>query len=294
MKRIGIIGCENSHAEHFAKIINLSQTADGTRLYPDMEVVAVYGPDIDAAIKVQSAGNVKRIVSSNDEFFGLVDAVMVTNRKGSLHADYARPFIEAGIPVFIDKPVTSNIEEAIDLVKLAKDKCVALAGGSGCKYSEDILSLQKQRDDLSSNGEFLSASMNFAADRDSEYDGFYFYAPHLTEMALTVFGFNPLEVQAYSSQTGVLAVLRYEDFDVSLHYTKDSQVSSCTLYGKQDNVHQVIDISSIYQHEVDRFVTMLRTAKMPQTYQELIIHVAVIEAIETSLSIGGAVQIQYI
>jgi predicted dehydrogenase len=40
--KIGIIGTENSHALHFAKTINLSKNIDGTKLYPDMEVVALW------------------------------------------------------------------------------------------------------------------------------------------------------------------------------------------------------------------------------------------------------------
>lgn len=291
MKRIGIIGCENSHAEHFARIINLSRTSTGDRLYPDMEVVAVFGPEIESARAVQAAGDVETIVDSAEDFIGLVDAMMITNRSGSLHADYAKPFIEAGIPLFIDKPVTANWEEARELVRSAEEKGVPIAGGSGCKYAWDVKLLKHKTEAWNKDGELLSASMNFAADRDSIYDGFYFYGPHLTEMALTVFGFNPKSVQAYENEGGVLAVLRYDAYDISLHYTKNSRISSCTLYGQNDNEYRRIDISMIYQHEVDYFVEMLRTGNMPQTYTELIAHVGVISAINESLDSGKAVEL---
>ena len=41
-------------------------------------------------------------------------------RDGKYHAEYARPFLEAGLPAFIDKPFTSDPAGALALAKLAK------------------------------------------------------------------------------------------------------------------------------------------------------------------------------
>ena len=39
---------------------------------------------------------------------GEVDAVIIATDKGGEHVDRCRPFIEAGLPVFIDKPLVNN------------------------------------------------------------------------------------------------------------------------------------------------------------------------------------------
>ncbi len=291
MIRVGIIGTENSHALHFAKTINLGLNDDQSALYPDIEVVACYGPDEESARLLVEEAAVKQRLESPGDFLERVDAMMITSRKGSVHLAYAKPFIEAGIPLFIDKPVTSDPAEAQELIRLAIQNKVLLAGGSGCKYAEDVQSLKQLREEWSEAGEFLSASINFSADENSIYDGFYFYAPHLTEMALTIFGYDPRSVQASSGPGGITAILSYDRYDVSLHYTKGSQSSSCVFYGTRDNYCRKIDIGGIYGEEVEHFARMLREKQMPQSYEELVCHVTVIDAILEASRSGSVVSL---
>jgi predicted dehydrogenase len=252
----------------------------------------LYGPEIETAQEVQEAARVKHIVDSPQDFFDLVDVMMVTCRKGSEHMKYALPFAKAGMPLFIDKPFTASPEEAKELIRVAKENHSIITGGSGCKYAWDVQTLALIREKMQSEGNLLSASMNFAADTDSPYDGFYFYASHLTEMALTVFGSEVSSVTAFESKGGVVSIWHYEDYDMTLHYTRNSQDAAAVLYGKTSNVLRPINIDMIYGLEVERFVQMLRTGQMPYTYEELIQPVIMIDAILESLNSRKSVSIK--
>ena len=132
MFRVGIIGSENSHAMAFSEIFNINNKEQ----YPDIQVVAIYGEDQAASEAVRDKCGVE--IMNPEEMLGKVDAIMVTSRDGALHAGYAKPFIEAGIPAFVDKPLTRDVDEAIALMRLAKEKKVPIVGGSSLKYPEDL------------------------------------------------------------------------------------------------------------------------------------------------------------
>ncbi|HHZ12600.1 MAG TPA: Gfo/Idh/MocA family oxidoreductase [Clostridiales bacterium] len=293
MFRIGIIGTENSHAMAFARLINLPDDATGRRLWEDAKVVGVYGPDLESAQAVYQEGRADFIAESPDDFIGRVDAMMITSRRGSVHYDYAIPFIDKGLPVFIDKPFTTDIEQSEMLIRRARETGALLAGGSGCKYSWDVLILKNRVEELRKNNALLGASMNFAADLESEYDGFHFYAPHLTEMALTMFGDRVRGVRASENNGSVTAVAHYDDCDVALHYTKGSAMSSCLLFGKESNYYREVDISMIYRYEVKYFIDMLRTGIMPQSYEALVQPVYFVNGVLESLKTGRPVEFQY-
>jgi len=280
MHRIGVIGTENSHALAFTKLINLPDPISGERLYPNVKVVGAYGPDVDTAQAIVNQGGAEFVASKPDDFFGKVDAMMITNRKGSLHAGYALPFIEKGMPMFIDKPFTSDVKEAEMLIEAAKKSGSVMSGGSGCKLAYDVMALKHHV--RSNRASVVGGSINFAADTDSEYDGFFFYSPHLTEMALEIFGPDVKSVFALEKAGSRLCIWRYDTFDVSLHYTKDCPGSSATLYTKSGNFMRNIDISMIYNLEVEAFVQMLETKKMPRSYESLVLPVQIITAIEES------------
>lgn len=290
MIRIGMIGTENSHAYAFSKIINAPEDPGGKR-YPDVEVVGVYGPDLDSAQRIVAEAGAKFVADSPEEFFGKVDAMFVHCRKGSLHYQYALPFIEKGMPVFIDKPFTSDVAQAQALVAAARKSGSPLYGGSGCKLSYDVLMLKHRVATLRKSGEFITASMNFSADPESIYDGFFFYSPHLTEMALTIFGQDVQSVKALEKNGTRIVIARYADFDVTLNYTKDSSATSALLFAKSGNTYREIDGSLSYEHEVEATIGMLRTGKMPIPFEELVRPVELISAIEKSLKTGEEVKV---
>lgn len=290
MIRIGIIGTENSHAMAFAKALNLPDENGETR-FPGVRVVGVYGPDLDSAQAIIDETGVDFLADRPEDFFGRVDAMIVTCRKGSLHYRYSKPFLEAGIPMFIDKPFTVDMNEAKELVSIAREKGALLAGGSGCKFAYDVLMLQNTVKNWKAAGDFVTGTMNFAADPASEYDGFFFYSSHLTEMALTVFGYDPRSVLALEKNGSRACILRYEDCDVTLNFTRGTCASTGTLIGRRGNVTRDIDISMIYLHEIGDFVKMLQTGKPGHTPEELIKPVAVINAIEQSVREGREVLI---
>jgi len=289
MLKIGVIGTENSHALAFAQIINLPDPISGKMLYPDVRVVGSYGPDVETAQAIVDKGGAEFVASTPNDFFGKVDAMMITNRKGSLHTQYAMPFIEKGMPMFIDKPFTSCVVEAEMLVAAAKKSGSLIVGGSGCKMPYDIQTLAYNVREMRAHDSIISASMNFAADPDSEYDGFFFYSPHLTEMALEVFGPDVKSVVTLEKEKSRISIWRYDKFDVALHYTKNSTDVSAIIYGKNKNVMRNIDSSMAYGMEVKQFVTMLRTKEMPYCYEKLVMPVRMIAAVEESVKTGKEV-----
>lgn len=289
-KRIGIIGTENSHAMAFARYFN-DPAATGKAGHTDWRVSLVHGEDPATADAIVEAlpgiARVERI----EDMLGAVDAVMVTNRAGSKHAAAARPFIECGMPVFIDKPLTADYAEARELLALAEAKGSLVNSGSGLKYAWDIQLLANEAARLRGDGALLGATLSFAADLESPYDGFYFYSPHLVEMALTVLGGDIESVQATRSEQGVGVLLRYPDIVASLLFTRGSAQGSGLLVGTREIVTRPIDLSMIYAEEARHFVALLDHGVMAQGYAEQLRPVAVIDAILRALESGGTEQL---
>ena len=51
---------------------------------------------------------IENVVNKPEDMIGQVDAVICATDIGSEHVDRCRPFIEADIPMFIDKPLVDN------------------------------------------------------------------------------------------------------------------------------------------------------------------------------------------
>ena len=289
MYRIAILGTENSHAMTFAKYINLPG-ADGKRPFPDMEVVGVYGDEASAGAILKEAG-VKHAAKSPEEFLGKVDAVMVTARWGSRHAPYAMPYAKAGIPLFIDKPFTSDSAEAKEFIALLKQKNVMVTGGSACKYSPTLFEMKKAFLEDSAAGTFITGTLNFNVIPDSEYDGLFFYASHLIEMAFAVFGEEVKTVAAFRKNDSITAIFGYEKFDVTLLFTAGAWNCAGTLYGPKEIKHYPLDMATVFNEEVRVFHDMLVTRKMSQTYESLVLPVTLIEVLARAVKTGALVTV---
>lgn len=282
MIRIGILGSDNSHALHFAKICNLPN-ANGVYAYPDMRVVAIYGRD-DAPEHTQSVAteaDIAQIVQSPDELFGKVDAVMVLNRRGSFHVPEVLPFIEQGYPVFIDKPIASSLSDIALLRDAYEMYHPLISGGSTIKYCYDVLAAREFVCNL--EGELRGGVLNFPADTESPYEGIYFYASHLIELMFGIFGYDAKSVLATQvAHNNFTAVVKYDNFPVVLNFLSASDYF-ITVYCSEHSFTSPLHLSASYQHGFANFAEMLHTQKSPLTFEEWVKPVAVIDAIDRSL-----------
>ncbi|MBQ3223491.1 MAG: Gfo/Idh/MocA family oxidoreductase [Clostridia bacterium] len=285
MIRIGIYGAENSHAMAFSRIFN----GDDPR-YADLRVVAVGGEEEEASRKVMQECGVDMYVKKPQEMLGHVDAVMITSRDGALHAGYARPFIENGIPAFIDKPFTRNVQQALELIALCKENGVRVMGGSSVKLVADTLTLEAVAKDPG-NGRRIGGSVWAPVNMHNPYGDFWFYASHLVEICLRLFGM-PEKVQSYRNGDDVTCIARYADCDVSLHFTQGAAFYGATVLMEKTAATRAIDISDCYALEAEEFAQLVRGAQMPETYERLVAPVRFMDAIVRSLESGETEEIQ--
>ncbi len=286
MIKVGIIGAENSHATSFSTALNLPD-AEGNFRYPDIKVVKAYGEGDSASVLAEKAG-IPAITDSPEDLDDC-DTVMITTRRGSLHYKQIIKYIQKGMNVFIDKPYTVSVDEVKALVEAANESGSLVCGGSACKYAPDVVAMAEKVQQLRKDGLLKTATVNFNIFMDIEYDGFFFYAAHLIEIAFTLFGRDMVSLQANRLGNTVIVNVVYSDIQVSLHFTEGVFESACTLYVKGGIIHQKFDISTIFDEELKVFVEMLRSGQRPFPAEDMIAPVVVADAIYRSYTTGQTV-----
>lgn len=290
MKKLVVIGTENSHASIFSGIYN-ALLPNGKRVYPDLEVYGAFGDEVSTQ-KLLDLKGVKEVAKNFDDFVDIADGCLVTARKGSLHLKYAKPYIEKGIPVFIDKPFTSSVKDAKELCELLKKYNAPYIGGSGVKHAKQVKDVKARVKELQDAGLFKSAVLSFDVQLDSENDGFYFYATHLIEMMIEIFGYGAKDVFAERNKDSATALVNFGDFSVTLQFTDKVGHYESLLFYQGGIEYKEINIDDIFQAEAKNYAEVVATGVSPQTYEQMIYPIIVAEAIEKSMKTGKVVEIK--
>ena len=281
MKKIAILGCENSHANSFLDFIY------NTNDYPEIEVVGVYSNEPAAAKALCEKFGVA-VLENYTDAVGKVDGVIITARHGDLHYEYAKPYIESGIPMFIDKPVTIKESEAIELIEALKARGIKVSGGSSLKHDVGVKALKKEREE-SVDGKTLGGFVRAPLDAASVYGGFYFYAPHLVEVVSEIFGKYPESVKAERCADVTSIKFNYGDYTVDGMFVEHNYVYYAARYAEKSV--KGVNPESTPEHnwfksEFDEFYAMLMGGEAPVSYKDFISSVFVMNAIERSLASG--------
>ncbi len=288
MKKIVILGCENSHANMFLGFIK------NNPLYKDIEVIGVYSEDLEAAKKLSEEFAVP-VMQTFDQEVGNVDGVIVTARHGKNHYKYAKPYIKSGVPMFIDKPVTVDEDEAIELMKSCKEAGVILTGGSSCVHDKFVQELKKEVLE-NTDGETLGGYVRGPVSVDNPYGGFFFYSDHLISITAEIFGRYPESVKAFVKEKTLTVNFNYGKFDVSTLFTIENAKSYYALRSSENGVKaselSINTDSYVFEKEFAEFYGLLNGEKQRLSYKDFIATVFIMNAIYKSMETGEEVKVR--
>lgn len=279
MKRIVILGCENSHANNFLKFIRDEEK------FKDVEVIGVYSHEREASEKLNAEFGVK-IMDNYDEAVGKVDGVVITARHGDNHFKYAKPYISSGVPMFIDKPITVSEDEAIEFMRLCRDNGVRISGGSSLKHANEVQEVKRQHAE-EENGATLGGYFRAPLNMDNPHGGFFFYSQHLIEMITESFGPYPTSVRSFVNDKKVTTVVRYPEFDVTGLHVVGSNVYYASRHAQKGAYGSVAELGSYcFYKEFDEFYELLNGAEQKVSYEDFIAPVFILNAIYRSMNSG--------
>lgn len=179
MKRIGFVGTENSHVDHFIRFLNTEERHAGYHA----EVLS--GGENERNTKLASGGGITTTVGEPTELIGQVEGAIVATRDGGKHAEQAIPLLEAGVAVLVDKPLAVTVDEADKIIAAAEKGNTTIVSSSALRFVPEMEQLKDE-----ANGPIQHITVAGAADPDSEYSGLSFYGIHHIETAFEILG-NP-------------------------------------------------------------------------------------------------------
>lgn len=283
---IGIIGAENSHTAGYGKLFNIEKK------FPGLEVKYVWGETDDFAAKAMKAGNIPIQVKDTQEMLGKINALIVDHRHAKFHLEAARPFIEAGIPTFIDKPFCYRAVEGKEFLELARKKGTPVSSYSAIAHTDGTFELKEK---IKSIKDLHQVVCTGTADLDSEYGGIFFYGVHIIEPLMYVFGEDITEVKVTRNHHQGTANLRFASglFATIIFKTKaygwETFIETNTGFTQLKSTALETDPGRNYKDMVEMF----KTGKEPRTHQSILNGMSVLEALESSASTEKWTEVNY-
>ena len=288
MKKVVILGCENSHADSFLDFIYQNPK------YNNVQVVGVYSDEQEPCVRLHEKYGVD-IMQSYDEAVGKVDGVIVTARHGENHYKYAKPYIASGVPMFIDKPITIDEAGAVRFIQELAENNVKVSGGSLCKHDPFVQKLKNDHEN-EVEGKTLGGFVRAPLQPKSVYGGFYFYAQHLVEIVCEIFGRTPQAVRAEESENKLDVWFFYPTFTVHGLYVNDSYAYYASRYAEgtveTDNIFTK-NFAECSEKEFADYYELLFDGEQKISYADFIAPVFIMNAIMRAVASGNKEEIAY-
>jgi predicted dehydrogenase len=282
MIRIGLIGTDSHHSVYLPQEVNLPYSAH----YDSARFTKIWGEDREVTASKAQQFAIAEVVDSPQDALRDVDAVMVLNRYGDAHYKYGKLALEAGIPVFIDKPLANSLREACELVALAKAGGVPLMSCSHFKFDPAFVDLPIQR---SLRAGFVGGPRTGPFPEAGSSNPFY-YAIHPVEIfhALMGPGIAELEtlrtdeldnvtVRLLDGRRGMIALLNDKQ------YQWRAQVVGERVWASLEFRVQPANYRGLMHH----FLRMVRSRSEVIPTAWILETIATVEAIELSAKRGG-------
>lgn len=219
--------------------------------FENVQVTHAWTQDIEQTRKLAKASKIPNIVEDLDDMLDAVDGVLIARDDYETHYPLAKQFLEKGKFVFIDKPLSLDIEELRFFRKYLQDgTLMSCAGG---RYAGE---LDEIRDNIESFGQMKLV-------RGTVVNGMEKYGVHMLDGIFSVTGF---QVESVSCIEAGHTSTMIRNTDNSLIYIDALGVSPKTLqfdfWSDKKRFHaEANDNFTMFRKLLTDFITMMRTHK---------------------------------
>lgn len=268
--RVGLVGIENSHAEHILRHLGLDEA-------PPLRATAIVAGDPDRTARLAELGGVERVVDDVRALAGEVDALIVTTRDGATHRDLAVPFLDSGVPVWVDKPFATTRADAEAMVAAAARGGVLVTSSSTLRWLADADAVAAA---LPGIGPVRRLTVSGPADPDGPFGGLFFYGIHHADLAQRLVPGEPEDLRVAAYDRGLTAHYRCGEVEVTLDFVRPAfEVPfRVTAEGAKGSIDREIAVGGDYvRPALQAFARMLVTRSIAVPAVEMLAAVTVVE-----------------
>jgi len=241
------------------------------------QVTHLWTDEPSEAPLVAAAARIPHILSSPEDAIGEVDAVIIATDDGTDHVRRARPFVEAGLPVFVDKPLATTREELAQFSEWRRQGARILSS-SGMRYAPELEALENQ--------EWLWITSVTCKTWER-------YGIHALEPVYKLLGPGFLEVRTESREgSDILYGCHKSGTQVTIAAIQEAYGSFGAIhgYGRESELSiRIRDTYTAFRRQLVAVVEWLRAGREPFAFSETQELMALLIAGQESRRHGGAV-----
>lgn len=271
MRPVGIIGLSegNGHPFSYSAIIN-GYSAQGLaasgwpgiyeyirRRHPsefglgEWKITHAWTQDPESTAKLCAAAHIEHSVNQYSDFFGKVDAVIIARDDFERHCEISKPFLEAGLPVFIDKPLSVDpVELKFYEPFLEKGQLMSC---SGMRYARE---LDEPRADLASFGKLKLIRGAIVLSWEK-------YGIHMLDAVFSMIPDRPLSVQMLPTDHASAAIRLESGALLQIDALDEcARTFHIEIFGTQRNgAYDITDNFSMFRRTLWEFFESIRTGQ---------------------------------
>jgi predicted dehydrogenase len=272
MIKLGMLDFDTSHVVEFTKRLNHKDIAEEQFVEGAEVVIACPGESKIMPERILEYREAMKklgvpLVEKPEEMIGKVDGMLIESQEGGVHLERARPFLEAEIPCFVDKPFTCGVADARKLIELAAKKKVPLFSASSLRYAPELVQFVADE----KHGKVQGVLAYGPAPQHERNPGLYHYGIHAVEILYTLMGTGCERVTCTSEKDadavtgqwrgGRLGEIRglrpYGPYGFIAFTEKGAQhVSLTTQFTYRDLLKKVVEMFQTKKAPLDNAVTL--------------------------------------
>jgi hypothetical protein len=270
MIKLGILDFDTSHVVEFTKRINHKgvgedQWVEGARVVLGWPGTSRMSPQLIKKYTplVEELG--VTLVARPETMIGKVDGMLIESLEGEPHYERARPFLEAGIPCYIDKPFACRLTDARKIVDLAARKKVPVFSSSSLRYAPELVQYLADPKHGKVNGALAYGPAPLNEADPSRNPGLFHYGIHAVEMLYTLMGPGCRKVTCTHEKGVDLVSGQWQDGRVgSVRGIRAGAAAYGFLAFAERGVQNfAVSTQYIYRELLKKVVAMFQTGKPP-------------------------------